>query len=121
MLRRFIAAIALGLAAYFFFGCAGPAQTMINRENIPAFAQTKILSVTLMNGDLKAFDEAGGWYHERYKNKTRVIIGRSLQGERLEIALVDVRKARLENSEVEMDARGIFPAFIIVGVLVAIL
>jgi len=121
MVRRFIAAIILSLAAGFIFGCAGSAQTMINRENIPEFAKNKILSVTLLNGVLEVFDEDGGWYHERYKNQTRVIIGRSPQGERLKIALADVRKARLENGEVEMDARGIFPAFIIVGVLFAIL
>ena len=121
MFRRFIAAIAFSLAAYFITGCAGSAPTTINRESIPSFAESKILSVTLLNGTIKTFDAAGGWYHARYKNKTRLIVGRSLQGERLEIALADVSKARLENGEVEMDARGIFPAFIIVGVLVAIL
>jgi len=121
MLRRFVAAIAWSLAAYFIFGCAGRAQTTINRENIPNFSETKILSVTLLNGALKTFDEEGGWYYERYKNKTRLIVGRSPQGERLEIALAGVRKALLENGEVEMDARGIFPAVIIVGVLVALL
>lgn len=121
MFRRFLAAVFLSLALYLISGCAGSAQNVINRENIPEFADTKILSVTLLNGDRKIFDNEGGWYHERYKNKTRLITGRSPQGERLEIALAEVRKALLENGEVEMDARGIFPALIIVGILVALL
>lgn len=121
MFRRLIAAVFLSLAAYFIAGCAGSAQTMINRESIPNFAETKILSVTLMNGDVITFDDEGGRYYERYKNKTRVIIGRIESGKTAEIALANVRRARLENHEVEIEHSGFVPIVLLVGVLAVIL
>jgi len=121
MFRRLFAAVFLCLAAYFVSGCAGPAKTVINRESIPYFAKTKILSVTLMNDDVITFDDDGGQYYERYKNKTRVIIGRTAPGKIAEITLDNVRRARLENHEVEIDHSGFFPIVILVGVLAVIL
>lgn len=121
MFRRLFAAVFLSLAVYFISGCAGPTKTMINRESIPYFAETKILSVTLMNGDVVTFDDDGGQYYERYKNKTRVIIGRTEPGTLVEIALDNVRRARLESHEVEIDGSGFVPIGIIVGVLAVIL
>lgn len=121
MFRRLLVAVCLSLAVYFINGCAGPSKTMIDRESIPYFTETKILSVTLMNGEVVTFDEAGGQYYERYKNKTRVIVGRTEPGKFLEIALNNIRRARLESHEVEIDRSGFVPIGIIVGVLAVIL
>ncbi len=121
MFRRFFAAVFLSLAVYLISGCAGPSKTVINRESIPYFAETKILSVTLMNSDVIAFDNDGGRYYERYQNKKHVIVGRTAPGKMVEIALDNVRRARLENHEVEIDRSGFVPIVLIVGVLAVIL
>jgi len=121
MFRRLFAAVFLSLAVYFISGCAGPSKTVINRESIPYFAETKILSVTLMNSDVITFDDDGGRYYERYQNKKHVIIGRTAPGKMIEIALDNVRRARLENHEVEIDRSGFVPIVLIIGVLAVIL
>lgn len=121
MFRHLFATVCLSLGVYFITGCAGPSKTMIDRESIPHFTETKILSVTLMNGEVVTFDEEGGQYHERYKNKTRVIIGRTEPGKFVEIALSNIRRARLESHEVEIDGSSFVPIGIIVGVLAVIL
>jgi hypothetical protein len=121
MFRRLIAAVFLSLVVYCLSGCAGSAKTVIDRESIPYFAETKILSVTLMNGDVLAFDSDGGRYYERYRNKNRVIAGRTEVGKMAEIPLDNVRRARLENHEVEISQNGFVPVVLIVGVLAVIL
>ncbi|MCG3121380.1 MAG: hypothetical protein ALAOOOJD_04445 [bacterium] len=120
MFRRFMMAAGFGVLIGFLMGCAGPAKTVINKESIPYFTETKILSVTLMNGEVIRFDQNGGQYYEHYKNKARVIVGRTEPGKSIVIALDNVRKARLENQE-EVDTNGVFiPALLIVGLVVAI-
>lgn len=121
MFPRFIAA-AFAVLICFLIGCAGTSKTVINQESVPYFTEAKILNVTMMNGEVMTFDTAGAHYHERYKNKQRVIVGRTDKGQNVVIALDNVRNARFENSEAEMDARGMFfPTFLIVALLVAIL
>lgn len=121
MFRRLLAAILVSATVYFISGCAGPSKTMIDRENIPYFAETKILSLTLMNGEVVTFDAEGGQYHEHYKNKSHVIVGHTASSKPVEVALNNVRRARLESQEVEIDGSGFVPIGIIVGVLAVIL
>ncbi|MDZ7362995.1 MAG: hypothetical protein ONB46_20085 [candidate division KSB1 bacterium] len=121
MFRRLIAA-AFIVGVYFITGCAGSSRTIINQESVPYFTNAKIMSVTLLNGEVIVFDANGGQYHERYNNKPRVIVGKTAQGESTVIALDNVRTARLDNGAEEVDNRGLFfPTILIVGVAVAIL
>lgn len=120
MFRRLMLAAGFGVLLGLLMGCAGSAKTVVNKESIPYFTETKILSVTLMNGEVILFDQNGGQYYERYKNKTRVIAGRTVPGKTVVIALDQVRKARLANEE-EVEASSMFfPTLLIVGLVVAI-
>jgi uncharacterized lipoprotein YajG len=120
MFRRFSAATFI-ILIYLLTGCAGPSKTIINQESVPHFTAMKILSVTLMNGEVIAFDGNGGQYYARYKNQQRVIVGKTEAGKSMTIALNDVRTARLENDNA-VDTRGMFfPTFLIVGLMVVIL
>jgi hypothetical protein len=121
MFRRGIAA-AFVVGVYFITGCAGSSRTIINQESVPYFTNAKIMSLTLLNGEVIAFDANGGQYYERYKNQQRVIVGKTVQGPSAVIALDNVRKARLANGAGEVDNRGLFfPTLLIVGVAAAIL
>jgi hypothetical protein len=121
MFRRWIAA-AFVVGVYFITGCAGSSRTIINQESVPYFTDAKIMSVTLLNGEVIAFDANGGQYYERYNNKPRVIVGKTAQGPSAVIALDNVRTARLANGAGEVDNRGLFfPTLLIVGVAAAIL
>jgi hypothetical protein len=121
MLRRFIAA-AFSIMLYFIIGCAGPSRTIINQENVPNFAEAKITSVTLMNGDVVIFDGNGAQYYERYGNRQRVIVGKTDRGQKVVIALDNVRNAHLDEYEIEGDTAGMFfQTILFVGIMAAVL
>jgi len=121
MFRRFIAA-AFPIVLAFIIGCAGPSKTVINSESVPYFTESKITSVTLVNGDVVIFNSDGAQYYERYRNRQRVVVGRTQQGQNVVIALNNVRKARLDEYDAEVVNTGaFFPTILFVGIIAAIL
>jgi hypothetical protein len=104
----------------FFLGCAASTRAYVDRENVPQFAEMKIIKLTLTNGNVVKFDRAGGRYYEQYKGKKHVIAGRAEDGQIAVIELDRVSKAYVESATEEGNGM-FFPALIIVGFAVAIL
>jgi len=122
MCRRFIFAAFLSVLLQLIIGCAGtaPSGTRIDGEDVPQFAGVKIISLMLTNGKEIAFADDGGWYYKRYGNRTRVIVGKTAQGESVTIPSINVREAYVANADAEAENNGVFfPAFLVVGVVVA--
>jgi hypothetical protein len=79
----------------------------------------KILSVTLVNRDVIIFDADGAQYYERYKNKQRVIVGKTVSGKNIAIPLAEVRLARLDDDESKTNVSVFFPTVLIIGLVAA--
>jgi hypothetical protein len=119
MFRRLIVAAFFSLLIHFVIGCAGSTKTLVGQENVPQLSQAKITQATLMNGQVVKFDRDGAYYYERYKNRKRVIAGRTKTGENVVIALNEVRNAYVEQIVVDDGSAAVFPTFLIVGLVVA--
>lgn len=119
MFRRSLFAASFAILLYFLSGCAGPSKTYINNGSIPNFKDSKILSVTLYNRNVVIFDADGGRYYERYKNRLKVIVGKTAPGQSVVIPLEEVRLARLEDEKPEADAKMLFPTVLIIGLVAA--
>lgn len=119
MFRRLVVAAFLGFIIQFAIGCAGSTKTLVSKENVPQSPEAKIAQVSLMNGEVIKFDRDGGHFYERYKNKKRVIVGRTSAGQNVVIALNEVRKAYIEQYIADEGSAAAFPTFLIVGLVVA--
>jgi hypothetical protein len=119
MFRRLVVAAFFSLFIWFIIGCAGSTKTLVSQDSVPQLPEAKITQVTLMNGEVVQFDRDGAQYYERYKTKKRVIVGRTKMGENVVIALNEVRKAYIEKNLADDEGAAVFPAFLIVGVVVA--
>jgi hypothetical protein len=119
MFRRLFVAAFFSFLIHFAMGCAGSTRTLVGKESVPQLPETKITQVTLTNGEVVQFDRDGAYYYERYKNKKRVIVGRTRSGENVMIALDEVRKAYIEKNVAADESAAVFPTFLIVGLVVA--
>ena len=119
MFRRLVVAAFFCIFVHLVNGCAGPAKTLVGKENVPQFSGAKITQVTLTNREVIRFDRDGARYYERYANQRRVIVGRITTGENIVIALNEVRNAYVEKNVAEDGSAAVFPTFLIVGIVVA--
>jgi hypothetical protein len=119
MFRRWVVAAFFSLLIYFTIGCAGSTKTLIGKESVPQSPDVKITQATLVDGQVVRFDRDGARYYERYKNKRRVIAGRTKIGENAIIALNEVRNVYVEQNIADDGSAAAFPTFLIVGLVVA--
>lgn len=119
MFRRLIVAAFFSLFIHFVIGCAGSTKTLVGQENVPQLSEAKITQATLMNGQVVKFDRDGAHYYERYKNKKRVIVGKTKAGGSVMIALNEVRNVYIEKNVADDGSAAVFPTFLIVGLVVA--
>jgi hypothetical protein len=123
MLHRLTsAAIALAFLN-FFFACAAPTKRFVSPERVPTLTSEKITKVTLARGEVVKFDAEGARYHENYKNKQRVIVGKTEEGNTVVIGLGQVLRACIEKDHIAVeDGEQAFSALLLVlvaGLLVA--
>jgi hypothetical protein len=119
MFRRLVVAAVFSLLIHFAVGCAGSTKTFVSKESVPQLPEAKITQVTLTNGAMVQFDRDGAHYYERYKNKKRVIVGRTKTGENVVIDLNEVRNAYTAHNVADDGSAAAFPTFLIVGIVVA--
>lgn len=119
MFRRLVVAAFFSLTIHFAIGCAGSTKTLVSKDSVPQLPEAKITQVTLTNREVVQFDRDGAHYYERYKNKKRVIAGRTKTGENVVIALNEVRNVYVEQHVADDGSAAAFPAFLIVGLVVA--
>jgi hypothetical protein len=119
MLRRLVVAAFFSILIHLISGCVGSTKTFVGKENVPQLPEAKITQATLMNGQVVKFDRDGAHYSERYKNKRRVIVGRTMTGESAMIALNEVRNVYIEKDVADGGSEAVFPTFLIMGIVVA--
>jgi hypothetical protein len=122
MLHRLAAAIVFAFFN-FILGCAAPAKRFVSPESVPRLTAEKITKVTLARGEVVKFDADGARYHEKYKNKQRVIVGKTEEGKTLVIGLDQVLRVCIEKDHIAVeDGEQAFSALLLVlvaGLLVA--
>ncbi len=123
MLHRLTSAAIIYAFFNFIFGCAVPTKRFISPQSVPRLTTEKITKVTLARGEVVKFDAAGARYHENYKNKQRVIVGKTEEGKPVVIGLNRVLRACIakDHAAVE-DGEQAFSALLLVlvsGLLVA--
>ncbi|MGH7450807.1 MAG: hypothetical protein ACRENG_05645 [bacterium] len=120
MLRRLVVAAFFSILIHLVSGCAGSTKTFVGKEDVPQLPEANITQATLMNGQVLQFDRDGARYYERYKNKRRVIAGRTKTGESVTIALNDVRNVYIEKNIADEGSEAAFPTLLIMGIVVAV-
>jgi hypothetical protein len=119
MFRRLVVAAFFSLIIHFTISCAGSTKTLVNKESVPLLPEAKITQVTLMNREVVQFDRNGAHFYERYKNKKRVIVGKTQMGDSVIIDLNEVRNVYVEKNVADEGGEAAFPTFLIVGLVVA--
>jgi len=107
----------------FVFGCAAPTKRFVSPESVPRLTKERITKVTLARGEVVKFDADGARYHENYKNKQRVIVGKTDEGKTVVIGLDQVLRACIAKDHIAMeDSEQAFSVLLLVlvaGLLVA--
>ena len=116
---RFIAAAMPCFAAAFMSSCAPP-RPLLRPSDVAQRGNEKIARMTMTSGEVIKFDFNGGRYYAKHKNKTRVIVGKTIKGIAVELDLDRVlRIYTVRDWEEERLHRSVFPAFFILAFLVA--
>lgn len=120
MVHRFITAATLCAYCFWMAGCTATTRDTIIRDELPEWANEKIVEVLLENGDVVRFDEAGGRYVPKYTAETRhpMIVGLTWDKKTIEVDVERVLEVKIERTE--MSAAGTI-LLIVVGVPVALL
>ncbi|MCI0693367.1 hypothetical protein L0337_15355 [candidate division KSB1 bacterium] len=107
----------------FILGCAAPTNRFISPQSVPRLTTEKITKVTLVRGEVVKFDAVGARYHENYKNRQRVIVGKTEEGKPVVIGLNQVLRACIEKDHIAVeDGEQAFSALLLIlaaGLLVA--
>ncbi len=119
MFRRLVVAAFFSILIHLINGCAGSTKAFVDKENVPQLPEANITQATLMNGQVVQFDRNGARYYERYKNKRRVIAGRTRTGESAVIALTEVRNVYIAKNGSDEGSEAAFPTLLIMGIVVA--
>jgi hypothetical protein len=120
MVHRFIAAATLCAYCFWMAGCTATTRDTIIRDELPEWANEKIVEVMLDNGDIVRFDEAGGRYVPRNAAQTSraMIVGLTWNKKTIEVDVKRVLEVKIERTE--MNAGGTL-LLIFVGIPVAVL
>ncbi len=123
MKYRLLTAAMLCAFVNFVLGCAAPARRFVSPESVPHLTTEKIAKVTLARGEVVKFDADGARYHEKYKKRQRVIVGKTEEGKPVVIGLDQVLRACVEKDHIAVeDSEQTFSALLLVlvsGLLVA--
>ncbi|GEM_PF-2922741 len=118
--HRVIAAVMLCCSVAFLVSCMPP-PAMPREQDFSRLGDEKIVRLVLKSGEVIRFDFIGAKYYARYKNKLRVIVGKTEDGRVTEFDrnnVLRVYTARDFNQETLGQA--FFPTLFILGVLVVV-
>jgi hypothetical protein len=120
MVHRWIAGSTLCAYCFWMAGCTATTREMIIRDELPEWANEKIVEVMLDNGDIVRFDGTGGHYVPVYAAQTRraMIVGLTWDKKTIEVDVERVLEAKIERTEI---SAGGTVLLIFVGVPVALL
>jgi hypothetical protein len=123
MLHRLTSAAIFFTFFNFIIGCAVPTKRFVSSQSVPRLTTEKITKVTLARGEVVKFDAVGARYYEKYKNRRRVIVGKTEEGKPVVIGLNQIVRACIAKDHVAVeDSAQAFSALLLVlvsGLLVA--
>ncbi len=120
MVHRTIAVATLCAYCFWMVGCTATTRDTIIRDELPEWANEKIVEVMLDNGDIVRFDGTGGHYVPTYGAETSraMIVGLTWDKKTINVDVEKVLEVKIERTETS--AVGTI-LFIFVGVPVALL